>query len=353
MASPTRSIRSLAASLQFSAPEGCMSTDNPAVTVLIPAFKVTQYIAQALDSCLNQTFQDFEIIVVNDGCPDTEALERVLAPYQQHIRYIKQKNTGLAGACNTAIRAARAPLILHLDADDWLVPECLESQVAFMRDHPELDAVYSNSIFFGDTDWNGTYLMDHYPSEGDVTFLSVIESRTCPANPASIIRREALFRVGLYDEELRSWEDYDMWLRILKSGGRMGYNRKPLVHYRRWQGSLTTQALRYGEYALRVLDKAKAAGNLTSDELRALEKRRAGMFYDVEILRGKRAIDKRDWPAARVHFAFCVNQAPENRKLKIVYLLLSRLPWLLAVVLPLRERIRRLIPQSLDAAKST
>src|ERR1700751_5423190 len=113
-----------------------MSTDNPAVTVVIPAFKVTQYITQALDSCLNQTFQDFEIVVVNDGCPDTAALERVLEPYRQRIRYIKQTNKGLAGACNTAIRAARAPLILHLDADDWLDPECLESQVAFMRDHP-------------------------------------------------------------------------------------------------------------------------------------------------------------------------------------------------------------------------
>jgi len=327
-----------------------MSIDNPAVAVIIPAFKVTQYIAQALDSCLNQTFQDFEIIVVNDGCPDTEALERMLQPYQRQIRYIKQKNAGLAGACNTAIRAARAPLILHLDPDDWLDPECLESQVTFMRDHPEMDAVYSNSIFFGDTDWNGTCLMDHYPSEGEVTFLSVIESRTCPANPASIIRREALFRVGLYDEELRSWEDYDMWLRILKSGGAMGYNRKPLVHYRRWQGSLTTQALRYGEYALRVLDKARAAGNLTTEELTALERRRARMLYDVEILRGKQALHKKDWAAARAHFAFCLNEAPNNRKLKVVCLLSTRIPWLLAVALPLREKVQRLIPRSLDAA---
>ena len=142
-----------------------MSTDSPAVTIVIPAYKVTPYIAQALDSCFEQTFQDFEIVVVNDGCPDTEALEKVLEPYQSRIRYIKQKNTGVAGARNTAIRAARAPLILHLDADDWMDRECLESQVALLRDRPELDAAYTNSIFFGNTDWNGTCLMDHYPSK--------------------------------------------------------------------------------------------------------------------------------------------------------------------------------------------
>src|SRR5579871_661174 len=229
-----------------------MSTDSPAVTIVIAAYKVTPYIAQALDSCFEQTFQDFEIVVVNDGCPDTEALEKVLEPYQSRIRYIKQKNTGVAGARNTAIRAARAPLILHLDADDWMDRECLESQVALLRDRPELDAAYTNSIFFGNTDWNGTCLMDHYPSEGEVSFRSVMEARTCPANPAAIMRRDALFRVGLYDESLRSWEDLDMWLRILKSGGGVGYSRKPLVHYRRWHGSLTTQSLTYMEDGVRV-----------------------------------------------------------------------------------------------------
>jgi cellulose synthase/poly-beta-1,6-N-acetylglucosamine synthase-like glycosyltransferase len=71
---------------------------NPEVTVIVPAYRVTEYIAAALDSVLSQTFRNFEIIVVNDGCPDTLALERVLEPYQTAIRYLEQSNKGVAGA---------------------------------------------------------------------------------------------------------------------------------------------------------------------------------------------------------------------------------------------------------------
>src|SRR5262249_53899875 len=90
----------------------------PAVSVIIPAYRVTQYIVGALDSVLAQTFTDYETIVINDGCPETAALERVLEPYRDRIIYFKQENRGPAAARNTGIRAARAPLIALLDADD-------------------------------------------------------------------------------------------------------------------------------------------------------------------------------------------------------------------------------------------
>jgi glycosyltransferase involved in cell wall biosynthesis len=103
---------------------------SPAVSVVLPAYNVTRYIGEALDSVVRQTFKRFEIIVVNDGCPDSEALERVLKPYRSRIRYVRQAHTGIAGARNAAIREARAPLIVNLDPDDLMkIPSISEGQI--------------------------------------------------------------------------------------------------------------------------------------------------------------------------------------------------------------------------------
>jgi len=289
---------------------------------------VTRYIVEALDSLLAQTFQQFETIVVNDGCPDTLALERVLEPYQSRIRYIKQANAGVSGACNTAILAAQFPLILRLDPDDILEPTCLESQVSFMHAHPEFDVCYVNSRFFGGSDADGRRWMDLNPSDGEVTFLNVMAGRTAPASPGSIIRRDALIRAGLYDTSLHSWEDFDMWLRILRSGGRIAYNREPLVRYRRRPGSLTVQDTRYMDCAVRVLDKAEAAWQLTADERTALERRREVAKFDLEILKGKAAIERRDWRTARDHFEYSLRRSP-SLKLRAVVFALRWCPWTL------------------------
>ena len=299
-----------------------------AVSVIVPAYNVTRYIAEALDSLLAQTFQQFEAIVVNDGCPDTPALERVLEQYQSRMRYIKQANTGVSGACNAAILAAQFPLILRLDPDDILEPTCLESQVGFMQAHPEFDVCYVNSSFFGGSDSDGKHWMDLNPSEGEVTFLNVMAGRTAPASPGSIIRREALIRAGLYDTTLHSWEDFDMWLRILRSGGRIAYNREPLVRYRRRRDSLSAPDPRYMDCAVRVLDKAEAAWQLTTEERAALERRREVAKFDLEILRGKAAIERRDWRTAREHFEYCLGRSP-SLKLRAVVFALRCCPWAL------------------------
>src|SRR5262249_42861392 len=159
----------------------------------VPCYKNTKYICAAVDSALNQTYSEVQIIVVNDGCPDTEALEKVLQPYLSRICYFRQSNKGAAAARNTAIRASHAKYILQLDADDMLLPQCVESQVAFMEQHPEYSAAYCNSINIAESEeagalWGGVDRMlgmDAYPSNGPVSFCGVMESRTCPRNPGS------------------------------------------------------------------------------------------------------------------------------------------------------------------------
>ena len=146
----------------------------PAVSVIIPAYGVTAYIAEALDSVLAQTYTDFEIILVNDGCPDTAALEAVLRPYLDRIVYVKKENGGVSSARNAGIRVARAPLIALLDGDDAWTPDYLAVQTSFLREHPQTDIVYSNGVVFGDSRLAGCLAMDLSPSHGEVNFESLL-----------------------------------------------------------------------------------------------------------------------------------------------------------------------------------
>src|SRR6201998_3148699 len=93
----------------------------PSVRVVIPAYNSARYIGETLDSVFGQTYRDFEVLVINDGSPDTEALEAGLRPYFERIVYLKQDNRGPAAARNLGIQQARGEYIAFLDSDDcWL-----------------------------------------------------------------------------------------------------------------------------------------------------------------------------------------------------------------------------------------
>src|SRR5438552_653435 len=127
----------------------CIETSGAErVSVIIPAYNVAPYIAETLKSVFAQTKSAFEVIVVNDGSPDTEKLEEVLQPFRDRIVYLKQENRGLSGARNTGIRTATGDLIALLDGDDLWMPQYIETQTEFLRSHPEYDLVYCNAVFF-------------------------------------------------------------------------------------------------------------------------------------------------------------------------------------------------------------
>jgi len=146
----------------------------PKVSVIIPAYKTAEYIGETLQSVFDQTFKDYEVIVVNDGAPDTEEIESAIEPYVGRVNYIKQENRGLSGARNTAIRNARGEYVALLDSDDVWEPEYLEVQVAAMERDPSVDVLYPNASLFGDPRNDGRTFMDLCPSEGEVTFESLI-----------------------------------------------------------------------------------------------------------------------------------------------------------------------------------
>jgi glycosyltransferase involved in cell wall biosynthesis len=271
--------------------------EAPLVSIIIPAYNVTQYIAEALDSVFAQTFTDYEIVVINDGSPDTNELERVLEPYRNRIVYVKQENRGVSGARNTGIKITTAPFIAQLDPDDMWMPNYLEVQMGIIESDPTIAVLYANAVIFGDTPEAGKEIMSLLPSSGEVTFERLI-SQECNVITCVTARRESFLRAGLFDESLRSSEDFDLWLRIIKQGGRIAYHRKVLFRFRRRRDSLSSDPVWMCEHILRVLQKAKNTLNLTEDEHQSLLQTKARIQATLSLCEGKSAFFNGDVKSA-------------------------------------------------------
>lgn len=269
----------------------------PSVSVIIPAYKVTSYITEAIGSILRQTYQDFEIIIVNDGCPDTANLERELEPYLSRVRYIRQENAGPSGARNTGIRAAAGQRIAFLDADDIWEPEYLAAQTAYLDQHQDIDVVYPDAFYFGEGPLVGRRFMELCPSRGEVTLASLIEERCC-VFISVLARRQALLDAGLFDPAMNRAEDFDMWLRVLRSGGRIGYQEIPLARYRKrdTSASVDTRSMIAGQ--LHALDKLVAGGGLAAEDRSVIEAARNRWRAQSKLESGKKSLLARDYPAA-------------------------------------------------------
>jgi len=308
------------------------------VSVIIPSYNVASYIAETLDSVFAQTYRNFEVIVINDGSPDTALLEQALVPYRDSITYIKQENRGLSGARNTGLRAATGSLVALLDADDLWMPNYLEEQTKFLREHPEFDLVYCNSIFFGESIYDGKDWMTVCPSDGEATAAAII-SRRCHVFVAVTARKEVLGSLG-FDESLRSCEDFDCWLRFTAAGHKIGYHRKILVRYRKHHTSLSANPTRMAEFSIRVLTQSLNLWPPDSEEVRLLLQAKENKTIELETLRSKLALQNQDISAAITHLQ-TANALKKSAKNSVVISLLKLAPTLVLAVLKLRGSLFR------------
>jgi glycosyltransferase involved in cell wall biosynthesis len=186
------------------------------VSVIIPAYNYADYLPEAIESVLNQTFDDFELLVVDDGSTDnTREVMRTFV-HDPKVRYLYQDNQGLAAARNAGIRNTHGEFVAFLDADDVWLERKLENQVDIMDSKPEVGLVYTDIYFI---DGEGKILTDRQWARRrkktmfeDLLFSNVITGSAS----SSLIRRECLDRVGLFDETFKSLEDLDLWLRIAR-----------------------------------------------------------------------------------------------------------------------------------------
>ena len=267
---------------------------TPRVSVVVPCYKTAEFVAETLESVFAQTYKDFEVIVVNDGSPDTPELERAIAPWRDRIVYLHTENCGLAGARNNGIRAAKGELVALLDSDDGWEPNYLEVQVRSLDEDPSADIVYPRCVIFGEGPSVGTRST---PSTGEVTFSRLVQQKVSVV-VSVLARRSALERAGLFDEGLRSCEDFDMWLRCLKNGSRIVYHDEVLVRYRVRSDSLSADPVWMYSNAERVLQKMRTAVALTDEERKTLELSVRRFERNKLFHEGKRAFLAGDMPVA-------------------------------------------------------
>ena len=218
--------------IQGVARNGASPVSGPVqVSVVIPAYQCAAYIADTLKSVQAQTFRSFEILVVNDGSPDTEALEQALAPYLPAIRYIKQANGGPSAARNRGISEARGEFVAFLDSDDFWLPEHLANQIQLLQGDPSLKMVYSDAILLRDDLPVGT-AFERVHQQLEVTFEALVSERCSIGTSTVVVSRKTLLECGGFEPARRRSEDFDLWLRIAHSGAQIGYSRSAQVCHR-------------------------------------------------------------------------------------------------------------------------
>lgn len=304
----------------------------------MPAFRAAKYIGEAIDSVLAQTFSDHEIIVINDVSPDTDELEKVLENYRGRVVYLKrEKNGGPGAARNTGILAARGQYIAFLDADDYWEPAFLTEQIAFMEQHPDVSLVYSDAFWFleGSRKVIGT-LMTGAPSNGDPTFDSLLQQECTVGTSAVLAQRQTILDVGLFDPDIGNYsEDFDLYLRIAKSGARLAYQRKLLVHHRIHPENLTSDTLQLPQGALRVLRKVAERENLTPAQQSIIARTSAKIQADFDLQIAQIALTRGEFAEA-LRGVSSAHAFYRTWKLKLIMLALRTFPGFLLRVHKLR-----------------
>jgi glycosyltransferase involved in cell wall biosynthesis len=312
--------------------------NTPSVSVVIPAYNAARYIGQALDSLHAQSLTDYEVIVVNDGSTDRDELEQVLRSHPLSIIYLTQPNRGVSAARNAAINVARGKFYAQLDADDQWTPDYLAVQLGILSANPEAALVYPNAMIISDSTDEELEYMSINPSEGEVTFQSLVR-RTCTVMTCVTARMSVIRDVGMFDEGLRTCEDFDLWLRLTKNDARIIYHRRPLALYRRRQGSLSSDRAWMSRHILTVLAKCARTLNLTAVEAQAVDEELVRVRAKLRVYEGKRALRAGGTGAALVHFK-AANEYLRSRKLQVVMFLLRHLPNVAVWSFATRERLR-------------
>ncbi len=182
----------------------------PKVSVIIPTYNRAPLLKEAVESVVQQSFSDFELIVVDDG--STDGTREVIKSYPA-VRYIYQSNRGVSSARNQGIKQAKGALIAFLDSDDLWLDNKLERQVSFFNDNPTASICQSEEIWLK----NG---QRQNPKKRHRKYSGYILKECLPlciVSPTAVmLRREVFEKIGLFDESLPVCEDYDFWLRAAR-----------------------------------------------------------------------------------------------------------------------------------------
>jgi glycosyltransferase involved in cell wall biosynthesis len=308
----------------------------PTVSVLIPAYGTSAYIAETLESVFRQTWSDFEIIVINDGDPETGKLEAALAPFRSRIVYLHKQNGGPASARNAGLAVARGRYVALLDSDDIWEPEFLSALLEPLESTACADVVFPDALIFGDSVSAGRRYYEVFPPPGEITFQRLI-GRESYVFISSVIRRDRLQQAGGFDERLRGTEDYDLWLRLSKLGARFVFIDRVLVRYRSRADSLSHDVTGMPRSLIGIYTAMAARDDLTPVERQATAQALSRERASLALEEGRLAFFREDYPQARRKLIEA-NRYFRTRKTAIIIALLRLAPGVLRAASRLRQR---------------
>ncbi|WP_330110241.1 glycosyltransferase [Methylophaga thalassica] len=210
------------------------STD---ISVLMSVYNTEKYLVEAIESILNQSFNNFEFIIINDGSTDrSEDILRYYERKDKRIKLISRENRGLVLSLNEALDCASASLIARMDADDISLPQRFEEQIKYLKDNPDVVCVGTAQIIIDEDGDELTRL--NVPTENSVIQKRLLEGHCPLEHPSVMFRTDAVKALGAYRKDCEAAEDYDLWLRLGEVGKLANIN-KPLIQYRYLSSSVS------------------------------------------------------------------------------------------------------------------
>ncbi len=245
------------------------------VSIIIPVYGVEKYIATAVQSVINQTYKNFEMLIIDDDSPD-ESVKNCRQFSDPRIKIIHQNNRGLAGARNTGIRHAKGDYLAFLDGDDLWLPQKLERHIEHLEKFPDVGISFSPSALIDeDGNFMGAYLM---PKLSNITISDLFRESPIGNGSAAVVRREVFdtikYQDNLYgstedyyfDENFRRAEDLECWLRIaIQTDWKIEGIPEALTLYRINTQGLSANLLKQFESLEQMIEKTRSyAPTLTS-----------------------------------------------------------------------------------------
>lgn len=232
----------------------------PQVSVIMPVYNAVRYVAEAIESIRTQTFSDFELLIFDDG--STDGSLEVVQNYTKRdtrIRFFAKAHRGYVPWLNEGLRLSQGEFIARMDADDASLPERFAYQVHHLRQHDACVVVGCGTLI---VDPDGDPLCEYRPHVDHATLISALISGThgVITHPTSMMRRDALLRVGGYREEYEPIEDFDLWLRLAEVG-QLANLPDILFRYRQHHASIMYtphQVQRQSKWADTILTQARS-----------------------------------------------------------------------------------------------
>lgn len=246
--------------------------NQPLVSIIIPTYNHAKYLNKALNSIIRQTYNNFEIIVIDDG--STDDTKEIVCKYENVI-YVYQKNAGLSAARNNGLSYSKGDFLLFLDADDWLYPEALAIQVDYLLKDPDLYFVSGSHMKIFE-DENKFFQNAAY--EVDEKSFQIILKHHYISHPAAVLFRRKVFEMYKFDCHLKACQDFDLYLTIARNH-KVIHHSQLISAYRLHSSNMSANHAFMLDEILRVMEKHKKF--LQSDEeLEAYEEGKQ-MFINV------------------------------------------------------------------------